>query len=75
MVIDQSRAISATLPSKRTGDAFKAVVMRTDCPLSSHIASAGSCGSGAAIVDASVVLSPTLTETPTTTTQETAAVR
>jgi hypothetical protein len=49
--------------------------MRTDCPLSSHIASAGTCGSGAAIVDASVVLSPTLTETPTTTTQETAAVR
>ena len=44
MVIDQSRAMSATLPSKRTGDAFKAVVMRTDCPLSSDIASTGSCG-------------------------------
>jgi hypothetical protein len=33
MVIDQSRAMSATLPSNRTGDAFGEVVMRTDCPL------------------------------------------
>jgi hypothetical protein len=32
MVIDQSRAMSATLPSKWTGDEFSAVVMRTDCP-------------------------------------------
>jgi AraC-like DNA-binding protein len=31
MVIDQSRAMSATLPSKRTGDAFEPEVMRTDC--------------------------------------------
>jgi len=36
MVIDQSRAMSATLPSKRTGDAFKAVVMPPDCPFWSH---------------------------------------
>ena len=33
MVIDQSRAMSATLPSKRTGDEFGAGVMRTDCPI------------------------------------------
>jgi hypothetical protein len=32
-VIDQSRAMSATLPSKRTGDAFEAVVIRKDCPV------------------------------------------
>jgi hypothetical protein len=31
IVIDQSRAMSATFPSKGTGDAFGAVVMRTDC--------------------------------------------
>jgi hypothetical protein len=33
MVIDQSRAMSATRPSKRTGDEFCAVVMRTRLPV------------------------------------------
>jgi hypothetical protein len=32
MVIDQSRAMSATLPAKRTGDAFKELVMGPHCP-------------------------------------------
>jgi len=32
MDIDQSRAMSATFPSKRTGDVSGAVVMRTACP-------------------------------------------
>jgi hypothetical protein len=32
MVIDQSRAMSATLPRKRTGDAFKEWVMGPQCP-------------------------------------------
>jgi hypothetical protein len=32
MVIDQSRAMFATLPSKRTGDAFEALLIGTDCP-------------------------------------------
>jgi hypothetical protein len=33
MVIDQSRTMFATLPSKGTGDGFGAVVMGTDCPI------------------------------------------
>jgi hypothetical protein len=36
MIIDQSRAMSATLPSKWTGDAFGTVVMRPHCPLWRH---------------------------------------
>jgi hypothetical protein len=40
MVIDQPRAMSATLPSKRTGDAFTAAVMPTDCPLGAPSAGA-----------------------------------
>jgi hypothetical protein len=32
-VIDQSRAMSATLPSKWTGDELSAVAMRTHCPM------------------------------------------
>ena len=31
MLIDPSRAMSATLPSKQTGEAFRAVAMRTAC--------------------------------------------
>ena len=33
MVIDQSRAMFAMLPSKRTGDGFGAGVMWTDCQI------------------------------------------
>lgn len=36
MLIDQSRAMSATLPSKWTGDAFEAVIMRPDCSFWNH---------------------------------------
>jgi len=43
MVIDQSRPMFATLPSKWTGDGFGAVVMRTDCPFWSHRAPALKC--------------------------------
>jgi len=33
MVIDELRAMFATLPSKRTGEAIGAVVIRIDCPI------------------------------------------
>ena len=36
MVIDQSRAMSATLPSKWTSDAFEAVIIRPDCLFWNH---------------------------------------
>ena len=36
-VIDQSRAMSATLPSKRTGDELRTVAMSTNCPVSMQV--------------------------------------